>query len=150
MQGNLNDLLKDLPPELARATARYGVRLAIDLLETFYSDLAGERAPEKAARKKRGRPAKELLLPEVKVTRREAGKSGWPDDPEERSREMKRRQAVARAKLVAEATHEKQSSGAKKRWNNMSPAQKQAWMRNMQRGKKRAAKNAKTDVEVAA
>jgi hypothetical protein len=148
MQGNLNDLLKNLPPELARTVARYGVRLAIDLLETFYADLGNERGPEesKPVRKKLGRPPKvpkEEKLP--KVTLAAVRKSGWPADPQARKREMARRIEVRAAKVRAE----RRTAGARKRWENMSAAQKQAWLRNMQRGRKRA-KHAKTDNEEAA
>jgi hypothetical protein len=148
MQGNLNDLLKNLPPELTRTVARYGVRLAIDLLETFYADLANERGPEenKPERKKMGRPPKvpkEEKLP--KVTLLAVRKSGWPADPEARRREMARRIEVSVAKRRAE----KKSAGARKRWDGMSDAKKQALLRSMQRGRKRA-KHAKTDEEAAA
>jgi hypothetical protein len=157
VQGNLNELLKELPPELARATARYGVRLAIDLLETLYADLGGEREPEKPARKKLGRPRKapaEEEAPTVRTvklavladTRAAAAKSGWPADPEERKREMARRIEVRAERLAAE----RRSATARKRWENMSPAKREAWARAMQRGKKRAVKHAKTDKETVA
>ena len=131
VQGNLNELLKELPPDVARHVARYGVKLAIDLLHTLYADLSAEEAP--AARKKLGRPKKALpkALPTVKLA-----KSGWPADPEERSREMKRRLAVAREKAKRAAM----SEGAKKRWNEMSPARKKEWLASMQRGRQQSAK----------
>ena len=171
MQGNLDDLLKEgLPPELARMIARRGVKLAIDLLQTLYADL-GVQVLEQPAAKKLGRPrkkedrfsvaaksgwpadpeerkremARRMAVHSAKVGGAPA-KSGWPDDPGGRSREMKRRMAVAKAK----ARGEKLSNGAKKRWDNMNAAQKETWLRNMQRGKKRATKNAKTEEDAAA
>lgn len=167
MQGNLNELLKNLPPDLARVTARYGVRLAIDLLETLYADLGGERElPEKPARKKLGRPPKvaetlptvptaklrrprkapetptvrEVKLAALTTTRAVAAKSGWPADPEERKREMARRIEARANRLAAE----RRSEGARKRWENMTPAKREAWARSMARGRKRAVKSAKT------
>lgn len=151
--------------------ARRGVKLAIDLLQTLYADL-GVQVLEQPAARKIGRPRKN---PEGRFS--VAAKSGWPADPEERKREMARRMAVHSAKVngaprklgwsadpeersremkrrmeVAKekARSEKLSATAKRRWDNMSAADRQVWLRNMQRGKKRATKNAKTEEDAAA
>jgi hypothetical protein len=132
VQGNLNDLLKELPPDMARMVARYGVRLAIDLLQTFYNDLEGEgKKPERSeSKKKLGRPPK---------NRPKGKQSGWSDDPEERRREMARRVEVSAAKLRKES----RAKAAKKRWANRSAAERETWLRKMQRGKKKAKANNK-------
>jgi len=134
VQGNLNDLLKELPPELSRTVARYGVRLAIDLLQTLYNDLGGERETVKSARTKitidlagDGQPKKRLGRPPKK-----AKKSGWSGDPEERRRQMAARIEVRAAKL----RKEKLGAAARKRWGKKSAAERKTWLRNMQRGRK--------------
>jgi hypothetical protein len=128
MQVSLNDLVKDLPPDIARHVARVGVKLAIDLLQTLYSDLGTPEETVRAAKKRLGRPPK--MSPEEPVR---AGKrvSGWSDDPEERSREMLRRREVRAAK----ARRARISAGAKRRWQEMSKAERAERLRNMQRGK---------------
>jgi hypothetical protein len=127
MQGNLNEILKELPPDVARAVARYGVKLAIDLLQTLYSDLGGAEAER--LKPKIGRPRK--VHPEAEA-QPQPGKppfrSGWSDDPEERKREMARRMAVTAAKR----TKANRSTVAKQRWAAMSKAQREAWQRSMQ------------------
>lgn len=60
---------------------------------------------------------------------------GWPEDPEERSAEMKRRQAVARSK--------KQSQGAKNRWARMTKKQRDEWYRKITAGRAKAKRAAK-------
>lgn len=158
MQGNLNELLKELPPETARHIARYGVKLAIDLLQTFYADLAGERRAEPAKRtaepaKRRGRPKASPAVPEVK-----AAKKGWSDDPAERSREMRRRLAVRDSKRhlhIADPRNPhhgewvaKLRKARKKSWKSMSPAQRAMWQAKMAEGKRKA-QRAKTESEAA-
>lgn len=91
------------------------------------------------------------------------GRSGWPEDPEERKAEMKRRQAVAArkaGKLPAEPTHprdprhpghdawvKKLKAGQKKRWNSLTPAQQKAQIRKMTKGKAAAGATARAAVE---
>lgn len=120
--------MKDIPPEIARNVARFGVKLAIDLLQTFYADLEGEQPA--AQPKRRGRPKVKLEKPTVRQVRA-AANSGWPADPEERRAEMLRRRAVAEQKKM----HDQRSAAAKKRWDKMTEAQKAARLRAMERGK---------------
>jgi hypothetical protein len=132
MQGNLNEILKELPPDMARMVARYGVKLAIDLLQTLYADLMGEAKPAVA---KRGRPKAEAG-PKAKTTASGKRISGWSDDPEERSIEMQRRIDV-RAEKLRKA---RASAAAKKRWEKMSGAQKALRLRAMVRGREQKRK----------
>jgi hypothetical protein len=132
MQGNLNEMLKELPPDMARMVARYGVKLAIDLLQTLYADLMGEAKPAGA---KRGRPKAEAG-PKAKTTASGKRISGWSDDPEERKREMQRRIDM-RAEKLRKA---RLSAAAKKRWDKMSGAQKALRLRAMVRGREQARK----------
>jgi hypothetical protein len=76
---------------------------------------------------------------------RTEAKSGWPADPEARSAEMKRRQAVARAnKANAEGLHPrdeghpdhdkwraKLTKARKRQWAQKSPAERHAWQERM-------------------
>lgn len=126
MQGNLTELLKELPPDVARGVARYGVRLAIDLLQTLYADLSGENKSEAQPKRGRGRP---------KAKSEAALKNGWPTDPEARHQEMLRRREVTRQKRL----RAQRVAAAKKRWAGKSKAEKQAWLHAMQHGKKEAA-----------
>jgi hypothetical protein len=75
-------------------------------------------------RREIGRPKKTVNSP--------AAKSGWPDDPEERSREMKRRLAVAREKKTAA-----KGAGAKRYWDNMSVRERRERLAKMQAGRKK-------------
>lgn len=74
-----------------------------------------------------------------------AARSGWSDDPEERSREMKRRIHIAKlkqnpkdkghpehAKWVA-----KMSRIRKRTWANKTPEQRAAWQKALKEGRKR-------------
>lgn len=127
MKGNLDEILNSLDPALARAIARHGVKLAIDLLQTLYADLTVEaKTPGRI-----GQPPKATTAVRVAT-----GRSGWSDDPEERKREMARRMAVAKAKKKGKA----QASAAKTRWQRMSAAERVRWQRAMQRGKEQHAK----------
>lgn len=143
MNGNLNELLAQLPEDVGRSVAKYGVRLAIDLLKTLYADLSGEPYAEEATGQTRkpsatgkriGRPADAKAAMAASWPADSAGRrrrSGWPDDPAVRSREMKRRQEVARAKKAKAA----RSAAARKRWDNRSAADRKKWLVAMQRGK---------------
>ena len=92
----------------------------IDHMRARLAELqGGEAAPRKV-----GRPKKTVNSP--------AAKSGWPDDPEERSREMKRRQAVAREKRAAAA----KGASAKRRWAKMTVKQRREHLAKMQAGRK--------------
>lgn len=74
-------------------------------------------------------------------------KSGWPDDPQERSREMKRRMAVAKAnkaKHPREPGHPdhaqwaaKMKKARKRTWDKKSPAERQAVVEAMMAGKRK-------------
>jgi hypothetical protein len=74
-----------------------------------------------------GRPAGSKAAP---------GRSGWPDDPEERSAEMKRRKAVAEAKKK----RAKIGKSAKKRWETMSFKQRKERLAALAAGKIKAMK----------
>lgn len=133
MNGNLNELLSQLPEDVGRSVAKFGVRLAIDLLQRLYADLTGESEP-RPVKRPRGRPADAKAAMAASWPADSAGRrrrSGWPDDPAVRSREMKRRQEVARAKKAKAA----RSAAARKRWDNRSAADRKKWLVAMQRGK---------------
>lgn len=65
-----------------------------------------------------------------------SARSGWPDDPEERKREMRRRQAVARAKTGVLA----QSAAGAKTWKRKTKKEREEWKRKMQAGRKKQAR----------
>jgi hypothetical protein len=80
------------------------------------------------------------------------GASGWSDDPEERSREMKRRYEVRDKKRAAQGNPRdkdhpnhaewvaKTAKAHKRFWKNMTPAQRKARLAAMAAGQKRNAK----------
>src|SRR5215475_10873246 len=88
---SLDDYLRDVPAEISRPVARFGVRLAIDLLERLYADLSGEAATPDEAPVPRARRSKAA---------RADGSRGWKDlkTPEERSAEMLRRMTARKKK----------------------------------------------------
>lgn len=112
--------MKSNDPELVRAAGYgyaailLGAREALRCLQAYVHSL--EALEEQAA----GEPET------VRARKKRAG-PGWSADPEERKREMARRQAVRRGK---------------ERWKNMSAAQQQAWKNRMADGKRAAAKAA--------
>lgn len=155
MRGNLAEILHSL----GKSAALPGVKLAIGLLQELEADLEGEGGGELLAgleadadetnEEERPRPkvrtkAKaKTTKPKVKTkpAEPEISKYGWPDDPAERSREMKRRMAIAKKKREAKVAAEKAtahraalSKAAKKRWEKKTPAQRAAWQESMQRG----------------
>lgn len=91
MQGNLSEILQ----RLGRDSALPGVDLCIELLQELRTDLMGGGSV---------RDVIDAAVIEPKRLGRPLGKhnkggvNGWSNDPAERSREMKRRQAVSRAK----------------------------------------------------
>jgi len=68
-----------------------------------------------------------------------AGKSGWPDDPAERSAEMKRRMAVAKGLAKAKQPKPQQPSALslerKKAWAALSPRKRKARLAAMIAGR---------------
>jgi hypothetical protein len=69
------------------------------------------------------------------------GRSGWSSDPEERSREMRRRRALSKRK--------KQADGGRKRWAGMSKAAKADWLGKMQAGKAAKRQQPQAEAKVA-
>lgn len=129
-------------------------------------ELDGENNEEQPLVKRRGRPRKNFNLGVAqmsKITRgarpgAKGGSLGWSTDPAERSREMKRRMSVARMKreakegVVVRLQGRRQGAtrihdpekwlknvrrSAKKRWENMSAAQRKARLAAMHAGRAR-------------
>src|SRR5262249_43491241 len=78
------------------------------------------------------RPAKALLA----AANGKAVKSNWPADPAERSAEMKRRQAVARAN---------KKKSAQIRWKKSTPQQRAKWLKAMQAGARKKKRREQAD-----
>jgi hypothetical protein len=88
-------------------------------LDDFRRQLQGLQNPVR----KRGRPRKQAAEP---------SKFGWSDDPEERSREMRRRMAKWGKNKPSESELSKQR---KRQWAALSPAKRKARLAAMQAGK---------------
>jgi hypothetical protein len=67
------------------------------------------------------------------------GRNGWPDDPEERSAEMKRRMAVAKEnkRLTPEGLANLRKI-RRRSWKNKTPEERAAWQAKMAAGKAKA------------
>ena len=128
--------------QMGRAALIPGLQLAQEILERALSDIRGELAEMQngdAPMKQRGRPLKTDQT-QAGAPLKTIGKgSAWAKmTAAERSREMKRRQAVARANRSAkeQAAFEAErkarySVAAKKRWAAMSKTQQKARMAHM-------------------
>lgn len=93
-------------------------------------DAAASAAVAAPAPAHRGRPRKTAAPATTPAPAKK--RSGWPEDPEERRQEMKRRQEVKKAKHKAAAL----STAAKDRWANMSVRQRKARLAAMAAGRK--------------
>lgn len=92
--------------QIGRAAAILGMQIAADILqEALDNNKAELRALQNATRASETTAAP--MPPEKRIGRPPGSKnrlpSGWPADPEERSREMKRRMAKARRKKAGAA-----------------------------------------------
>jgi hypothetical protein len=99
---------------------------ALDEMREALGQAQGVRGPYK----KLGRPRNN-----IGGVRAEVARSGWPADPEERSKEMKRRQAVAAKNKNHEKAAKRASIAAKKRWDSMSAKQRKARLAAMVAGR---------------
>lgn len=146
MNGDLNQMLAHIASAegLGRNVAKYGVRLAIDLLQQLLADLEGGRPEENARRflaglnlpSRHGRPRKSAGA-DIRIDTKKTRRSGWPSDPAARRKEMLRRQAVARARKVNSG----RSAGARKAWASKTPAQRKAWAQAIQQARRASVAN---------
>lgn len=99
------------------------------------------------------------------VSRAHVARSGWPADPGERSKEMKRRQAVAREKQFAERAQHlhprdaghpdhakwlaKMKRTTKRHWDSLSPAARKRKIAQLNEARMRARKPVEVQLEVA-
>jgi hypothetical protein len=109
-----------------------GMAHMVSLMQRALDEMREALGQAQGAPRKLGRPRKDTLS----EARAEASRSGWPSDPEERSREMKRQQAVAARNKTHKELAKKKSVAAKKRWSNMSERQKKARLKAMLAGRK--------------
>jgi len=111
------------------AAQALGLHRAIELLQAELRNLNAQLAEAQPAEEPRpvGRPAGK------------ARKSGWPADPEERSREMKRRQAVtAKKRKKAPQIHDtiaKLRKKARASWARLTPRERKARVAKMLAGR---------------
>ena len=124
-----------------------GLEIAIDSLVRRREELLGKLRELQA-----GAHAVEKPQPKVVLQLAAAGaklKSGWPADPAERSREMKRRQAVRAAKLADAPKHPRDPNhpgherwvrkirrGRRAAWDSMTTREQQEQIARMQAGKR--------------
>jgi hypothetical protein len=125
--------------QMGLATLIPGMQRMIELMQLELDRMRAQLSGLQAKPKRRGpgRPRGPLVS---------SGASGWPSDPEERSREMKRRQKVAAAKKAVHPRHPdhpehakfvaKASAAAKARWAKMSVRARKERLAVMQAGKK--------------
>jgi hypothetical protein len=136
--------------EIGKAAALSGMTYLAETLPELISEAVGEVIREfieefraevtgnGAAPSKRGRPPKENargFVEQLRERLKPTGKSGWPADPKERSREMKRRQAVARAKKAGEPPAVKLAKALHPRDPN-HPRHKQ-WLKKLRESNRR-------------
>jgi hypothetical protein len=106
-----------------RMAAIPGLQLAIDELQALLNELRGVMAERQAAE------------PPQPQTKRHPAKSGWDHmTPAERSAEMVRRRAVAKANK----TSARRSASRKALWDKQSPAQRKQWLAALQAGRTKA------------
>lgn len=121
--------------------AAIGIDRMIAELETKRAEIRRTQdAP--VIKRKRGRPPEGLLA----AVNGAPVRSGWDNmTPEERSAEMKRRQAVTKAKAQVDA----RKKGARIRWERATPGEREKWLKGMQAGmrKKRREKQSQQAVE---
>jgi hypothetical protein len=89
---------------------------------------------------------------DLKPRPRNEAKGGWPNDPKERSREMKRRLALAKRKKQKDQPKPQpfssQSKAGTERWLHMTKKQRKAHLEAMQAGRRRKAARARVDAAV--
>ena len=119
-----------------------GMVHAVELMENQINQMRARLA----ALQEDAAPARRVGRPRGTATNGTV-RSGWPADPEERKLEMARRRAKRAANLKLhprDPRHPqhaewvaKVSKAAKKRWNSMSPDQREARLKSMAAGQSR-------------
>ena len=116
--------------QLTKRLVEVGERRMLDRLQQFLDEMRAGFAPVEEPKRRIGRPRKDRQ-PVVS-----AGRSAWSGmSKEERSAEMIRRQAVARANKKARSVAENMSRAAKKRWANMTVREQREKLAKMRAGK---------------
>lgn len=136
--------------EFGYASLLTGLQYAVDELQKHLDEIRAKLAAIQG-RPRLGRPPKAMATA-ADPLRGAAGRMGWSSDPEERKREMARRQAVAEAKRGGkpgpkpgtaklhprDAAHpghakwlKRTRAAAKRLWANMSPAERKSRTDNM-------------------